>query len=83
MSNPTADDRVTDEVSEMLQRWGSDACDYLDKEDHSEWATGLVIAGLIQMARALMEDNNVGQREKWVRILAADGIEVPGVSKLS
>lgn len=70
------DPRLSEVVSRMAHRWSEEAIVFLDGEDHDEFATGLVIAALIQMARALMDDNNAEQRAMWIKVLSADGVGI-------
>lgn len=77
----TSDERVCEAVITMSLRWSEEAIVFLDGEDHSEYATGIVIAACIQMARAFMSDDNEQQRANWVRLLSAEGVELVEVSK--
>lgn len=71
----TSNQRVVDAVKDMADRWSREAIDFLDGEDHDEYATAAVISACIQIARCLIPDNDSEGRAYWVRVLSAEGVD--------
>lgn len=76
MSEVACDDdrQMLVECHSMLMRWSKELIVFLDAKDHDDYATRLALAGLIQMARSLLADNDPELREQCVRVLSTEGV---------
>lgn len=74
-------ERVIEAVRDMADRWSKEAVDFLDGEDHDDYATAAVISACIQIARCLIPDDDAEGRAYWVRVLSAEGVQAVEVSE--